>query len=321
MLTHRIHHAAGAALAAALLAGCSSQFSAIDPPFPPHPASEMVKDESVTLSFGTAETLTADPAMQARLRADCSPPSPTPGQEILGLGRPGPGLMMLPAIGAVVAPIAIDFAVKQVKAYLEQQDKKYEASFSARQTGQFYDGGDKPAFPCFRVTRTVRDLDAAAFDFVGKFDVSEPDLAAVRIIPVYHRYANTKARTGSGGRFTSNMTLTFEAVWVDERKDVRSVKEATFSTTIEFGQLSLADAPVRRDTAAPAAASAWFPAVPRSVITGEGRATIRGNGNFAMTATVYETASAKDVTARAIKLYADNEQALKDKLAAALVGE
>lgn len=319
MFTHHVRQATGAALATILLAGCSSQFSSIDPPYPPHPASEMVKGEVVTLSFGTAETLAVDPDLREQLRSDCSPPPAREPSPIVS--EPGANFMMMPLAGAVLVPLAVDFAAKQVRAFLEQEDKKYEASFSARQTGQFYAEGDKRAFPCFRVTRTATGLEAPAFDFVGKFDVSEPDLAAIRIIPVYHRYANTKARTGSGGRFTSNMTLTFEAVWVDERKDVRSVKEATFSTTVEFGQLSLADPAVRRNQAAPAAASAWFPAIPRSVITGENKATVRGNGNFAMTATVYETASAKDVTARALKLYADNEQTLKDKLTAVLANQ
>ncbi|EWY36959.1 hypothetical protein N825_22875 [Skermanella stibiiresistens SB22] len=215
------------------------------------------------------------------------------------------------ALLALGVSLVTDMAIKEAKSFIEREVKMYEASFSARAAGQFYREDGELRYLCFRMSRSVADIKEPVFDFYGKFELS-PDAAAVHAIPLYLNYSHTKARTGSGGRFVSNMILTIETVWMDERKDVRAVKETAFTSNINFGQLSLDKPALRLNGVDESAASTWFPSVPRSVlIDDQGKVSHRGDGNFTITATVFETAAAKDVMAQLLKVVQENEEAIR----------
>jgi hypothetical protein len=142
------------------------------------------------------------------------------------------------------------------------------------------------------------------FLHVGKL-VRSADNAAIRLTPLVHVQTGTKARVGAGGTYNSAMVLTIQGVWIDQRKGVTSVRDTVFTATVDFGQQNL-NRPRIDVAGSPTAqlpdSSTWFPAVPVS-ISNENRPM--GSGPVNITATIAETAAARDLAGSMAK-QADN---------------
>jgi len=190
-----------------------------------------------------------------------------------------------------LATAAIGYVADAVNTRLAEEAKKYEATWTAVRSGHFYaDQRGTLAARCFRLTRSASGADPA-FDFVGQFDVSAEDTAGVRVRPLYLRYDATKARTGNSGRFSATMVVTVEAVWIERRQSGLARTARAFSAVLPFGQLSLSGNPIIINGPSSWSESTWMPAVPYSL---DARGNPIGRGAYTLSATVAETATARD---------------------------
>lgn len=264
------------------LQGCNQINTIDDFPWPGHSRSERVQDEILRLniiSTSQAGNNSLFPVgTNVNFNAEC-------GQAERVSRSAGT------AIGTALATAAVGYVADAVNARLAEEAKKYEATWTAVRSGQFYaDQRGTLAARCFRLTRSASGA-AHAFDFVGQFDVSTDDSAGVRVRPLYLRYDATKARTGNSGRFSATLIVTVEAVWIERRRSGLARTARAFSAVLPFGQMSLASDPIRIGSPSDWPESTWLPAVPYSL---DARGNPIGRGAYTLTATVSETATARD---------------------------
>lgn len=325
-------------LAGLPLLGCRGGAGTIDPPEPRHAQSFQLRGERRGLAMFTAGDA-ASPAwtaVEASVRgllgeaaggtavagiaAECGADAAAIARRPPTGGGPQPAF----AAAALAAPLvgaAIEFAAGAIKRDIDRWAASYEATWSARYVANFYarPPGDDLAnlrltHPCFAVTRTVGG-DAAprlVFLHVGRL-MPSADQTALRVVPLFHAHTGTKARVGQGGTFNAALVLTVEAVWTDLRSGVNATRNTVFTTTLDLGQQDL-DAP-RRGLVTGAAregmASGWFPLVPVSI---DQQAKLIGQGPVTITATVAETAAARDLAAAAAR----QADGLVDQIAASV---
>jgi hypothetical protein len=295
-----------------VLAGCSA--GALDWPWPSHRDSYLLQGEKRSLELFTGLPDFTRAALQ-RIQ-----PEITSGQlEALRLacgGAPDPSIaapaalpFAVPAVTAAILTAGIQFAGAEAKRAVEEWASSFEAQWSGRRVTHFYavTPASRPADrvsdvrltgECFVLERQV-DGNRTAFLFIGRFIPSE-DGFALKIRPLFLRHSATKARAGSGGRFVSAMTLTIEGVWADARGGVSATRNVVLTTSMDFGE-NVLGAP--RDGVIPAErwepmSSNWFPFVP---VSREADGRLTGRGPVTITATVTETAKARDLAGAAAR--------------------
>ncbi len=243
-------------------------------------------------------------------------------------GSGAPRTFALPAFAAPLILAAIDVGVTALRQEIDRWASSYEASWSpSTYVGEFYDGPPQGgietarfAYPCFAVVRTIDEGEGAriAFLHIGHFKASG-DGIAVRIEPLIHRHAGTKARVGSGGTFNAAMIIAVQGLWVDQRRDIVTTRDTVFTATVNFGTQNLNAPRTRLYTSAQerrAGSSTWFPYVPVSIRSARAGRTpeLFGSGPVNITVTVAETAAARDLAAAAAR----QADSLVDQLAARL---
>lgn len=298
---------------AASVAGCGA--GALDPPWPSHRDSYLLRGERRSLELFTG--------LSERVEAAVLRIQPTATAEQLGAlrrscgDRVDPGVADKALFPLAAAPLAaaalggaITFVGGEAKRAVDEWASSFEAQWSGRYTGHFYAAPPEPNAPgrlsdvrftgrCFALERRVEG-DRTVFLFVGRFDRSD-DGFALRITPLFTRHTGTKARLGSGGRFVSAMTLTIDAVWGDARSGVAATRNTVLTSTMDFGEAALGmaggDGFLSADASA-ATASTWFPFVP---VSREADGRLTGRGPVTITATVTETAIARDLAGAAAR--------------------
>lgn len=310
----------------------------IDFPLPVHSRSHITKNEERYLqAFNTNDPKSfavvqraiqqAEPTMDLSIHVDEQCRHYTKSgiersKEIEQRALPGP------IVAAAASPL-VAFGAEQVRAIVNSWAASYETTWSARHSGEFYQFATSSQRPpirhtCFAVWRQTREGENEIVHalFVGAWEPSS-DGVALRLQPVLLIYNGTKARVGSGGRFNSSLSITLEAVWLDNRTEIVASRGSVFATSIDFGQLNLNsplratcyyadgtyaenynDRPcTRRDGNS---SFTWLPYVPLSQIvdrrSGTRRPSPYGSGPYTMTLTMAEAAGARDLAAAASKI-------------------
>lgn len=292
-------------------AGCTA--GALDSPWPSHRDSYLLRGERRSLDIfngmpqGVREALLRSqpnlaPNQLERLRLDCG-------------GEPDPSVPSPAFAPAVLAPLAaagltaaIQFIGSETKRAIDEWASSFEAQWSGRYVGYFYaqPGATAPGQVaevklngrCFVLERQV-ESNRTVYLMIGQFEPSA-DGFALRIRPLFQQHIGTKARVGTGGRFVSALTLTIEAVWSDARSGVTATRNTVLTTSMDFGEQTLgasADGLIA-EPARSAMASTWFPLVP---VSREASGRLVGRGPVNMTATVLETAIARDLAGAAAR--------------------
>jgi hypothetical protein len=304
-------------LAAMALAGCTA--GSLDLPWPSHRDSYLLQGERRELRLFSdmppdvqAALMRVHPGLTpadlAGLEAECSErPATRPGQVGAATAAASAGALVVSGLTALV-----QFAGSEATRAIEEWASSFEAQWSARHIGHFYagrrDGGTGEVSDmrlhgrCFSLERRVEGT-RSVYLLIGKFTPSD-DGFALRITPIYLRQLGTKARVGSGGRFVSAMTLTIESVWSDARSTVTATRSTVLTATMDFGEQVLGSAggglipPAAREPMA----STWFPFVP---VSRNAAGRLVGLGPVNMTATVVETAIARDLAGAAARAAKD----------------
>lgn len=216
--------------------GCATDGPAV---IPPKPAKTSLKffpaDQSEAYLLGVTkggQKNTASTLLEARSEQDV-----VKGEAIVASACRGGSAQKEAGFAALVIPYLIGkgvgFVVDQADQALQDELKKYTASFEGTDQGSLYisqpSNGPVLANACFRLSRRAAGgADRVAMDFVGKIEIRDSKWFVVTPLRLY--YAETLAETDSSNAVGVSVAMKMAAVWREGNRG-RS-EDAVISTSL-----------------------------------------------------------------------------------------
>lgn len=216
----------------------------------------------------------------------------------------------------------ISFLVSQVDQALQDEIKKYTATYEATATLNFYERGGALALSnkCMRITRVSESDDKIILmDYLVGFQLDDNE--RLRIVPLRLYYANPAVKTDNG-KYGISIALSLESSW---RQDNRNVKQTDYPSIPLLSETVDLDAARQAgkvysykayyDPAKPN--DAKYRLAPLPSWSTYGVVQYGGNLTFAR-ATVAEAGHVPWLLEKAAELFSDNKEKIEDQVKSAI---